>query len=155
MMIVYQAPLFLLILFLLALAAAAIEDGWRRRVSNLAVLVVALSGIAAFVMTGHALRLWAPLLGAVLVLAVGTVLFARGALGGGDVKLLAAGCFWYTGRGVFEYLAAALLAGGVLAIATILARVARGGRLKDSAGIPYAIAIAAGAAFTVVQTRFL
>jgi len=57
MMIVYQAPLALLLLFVLAMVAAAIEDGWRRRVSNLAVLAVALSGVAAFLATGNGLRL--------------------------------------------------------------------------------------------------
>lgn len=156
MSIVMQAPLLLLALFLAALAAAAVEDGMRRRVSNLAVLVVAGSGIAAAIMTGHGLRLWEPLIGVVAVFGAGTFLFSRGLMGGGDVKLMAAGCFWYTLLGQLTYLAAALLAGGALAVIVILARVVRGKRaLKDSTGIPYAIAIATGAAWTVVTTRFL
>lgn len=155
MMIVYQAPLTLLVVFLLAIAAAAVEDGWRRRVSNLAVLAVALSGIAAFFVTGHAVRLWEPLLAVVAVFALGTLLFARGVVGGGDVKLLAAACFWYTGRGLITFISAVFIAGGVLALCSIALRVARGGKIKGGSGLPYAIAIAAGALWTVATTRFL
>ena len=159
MMIVYQAPLFLVLIFLAGLAGAAGEDVFRRRVSNVAVLAVALSGIAAFALTGHAMRLWEPLVVAVAVLAVGSFLFGRGLMGGGDVKLLAAGCFWFTLRGQLTYLAAALIAGGLLALVVLITRFARmrgqGRSLrKGSVGIPYAVAIALGAAWAVYFGRF-
>ena len=158
MIIVTQAPLLLILLFLAALAFAGIEDLYRRRVSNLAVLAVALSGIAAFVMTHHAVRLWEPLVVAVGVMAIGTFLFGRGLMGGGDVKLLAAGCFWYSLRGQLYYLSAALIAGGILAVIVLAWRWIRQRRSdkpvgKASVGIPYAVAIACGAAWTLFRYR--
>jgi len=158
MIIVTNAPLLLLLLFVAGLAFAAVEDGYRRRVSNVAVAMVGLSGIAAFIMTGHAPRLWEPLVIAAVVLAIGTFLFSRGLMGGGDIKLMAAGCFWFSLRGQAIYLAAALIAGGVLAILVLAYRWlrSRGGfkRLgSTSIGIPYAMAIAAGAGWTVWHYR--
>ncbi len=154
MIIVSNAHLLLILLFIAGLTYAAVEDVYRRRVSNIAVLMVGLSGIAAFVMTGHALRLWEPLVIAVVVLGIGTFLFSRGLMGGGDIKLLAAGCFWYSLRGQTTYLSAALIAGGVLALVVIGWRLSRGLRGRSSIGIPYALAIAIGAGWTVWTTRF-
>lgn len=157
MIIVSQAPLFLIFLFIAGLAYAAVEDIYRRRVSNLAVLIVAGSGIAAFIATGQGLRLWEPLVVAIGVLALGTLLFAKGLMGGGDIKLMAAGCFWYVLRGQLAYLTSALMAGGALALAVLALRWWRqrgDQRLgRKSVGIPYAVAIAAGAAWTVYSVR--
>ena len=158
MIILTQAPLYLVLLLLAGLTWAAVEDITRRQVSNLAVLLVAGSGIAAFLMTGQGLRLWEPLVVALAVLAVGTLLFAKGLMGGGDIKLMAAGCFWFVLRGQLTYLTSALMAGGVLALVVLAARwwrqrgTERLGR--KSIGIPYAVAIAVGAAWTVYAARF-
>jgi prepilin peptidase CpaA len=70
-------------------------------------------------------------------------------MGGGDVKLLAALGLWVDINAGIWLLATVLLAGGALALIYILVRVARGqriGRKNETKGIPYGIAIAAGAA---------
>ena len=57
------------------------------------------------------------LLVTVAVFAAGALAFHLGALGGGDVKLMAAGALW-TGAGLAdEFLMITLMAGGVLALA--------------------------------------
>jgi prepilin peptidase CpaA len=69
-------------------------------------------------------------------------------MGGGDVKLLACLGLWVNISAGVWLLATSLLAGGVLALIYIGVRVARGapfGRNYQSKGIPYGIAIAAGA----------
>jgi Flp pilus assembly protein protease CpaA len=79
-------------------------------------------------------------------------------MGGGDIKLMAAGCFWFSLRGQATYLSAALIAGGILAALVLAYRWLRAkGGLKRlgsaSIGIPYAVAIAAGAGWTVWHYR--
>ncbi len=96
--------------------------------------------------------------GAALVLIAGSALFARGLVGGGDVKLLAAASLWTGPGGVVRLLLATALIGGVLALMflTPLARLSGAGRRLDelqqdqaagagSAPIPYGVAISAAA----------
>jgi prepilin peptidase CpaA len=94
--------------------------------------------------------------GIVLVAAFG--LFALGWLGGGDAKLVAATALWFGGD-VLIYLFAAALAGGALSLAVLSVRnmplpalVAHPWleRVMDpKAGIPYGVALAAGAVYTL------
>lgn len=148
MIVLQQAPLLLLALFLLSLLAAATVDVRHRRVPNLCVAGAAVSGIAAFIVTGNASLLWQPALVAIGILLAGTWMFARGWIGGGDVKLLAGASFWFTAKGAAMFLASVFLAGGVLALAAIGWRMATRKRVsRESANaLPYALAIAAGAA---------
>jgi prepilin peptidase CpaA len=96
--------------------------------------------------------------GAGLVLIAGSALFARGLVGGGDVKLLAAASLWTGAAGVPRLLLGTALIGGVLALMflTPLARLSGVGRRLDelqqdqaagagSAPIPYGVAISAAA----------
>lgn len=151
-----DGPAFLLVIFLVSLAAAAAVDVWRRQVPNTAVLAVALSGIGAFAMTGNWELLWQPLLVAIAIIAVGVPLFARQWAGGGDIKLLAASAFWFTAKGALQFVASVFIAGGVLALTFLAIRWTQRG--KDSAaasgGIPYAVAIAIGAAWQVWRYRY-
>src|SRR5579862_5716140 len=104
-----------------------------------------------------AAALAATLIGAVLVFALGAALFARGLIGGGDVKLLAAASLWAGATAVPMLLALTALFGGVVAAAflTPLARLgaARRGTAGTLAGgqtpIPYGVAIAAAALLTI------
>ena len=155
MIVVEQASPLLLAFFLMSLIAAAAVDIRQRRVPNLLVAAAALSGIAAFVLTGHAGLLWQPLLAALAIVLVGVPLFARGWVGGGDIKLLAAAAFWFTATAALQYVAAVLLAGGVLALIAIGWRRVRGKQVSrhDDAGLPYAVAIAVGAASQVLLFR--
>lgn len=156
MIVLERASPLLLAVFLLSIVAAAAVDMRYRRVPNLLVIVAALSGIGAFVMTGNTSLLWHPLLVAAAILAVGVPMFARGWVGGGDVKLLAAAACWFTADGALRFVASVFLAGGVLALLFIGSRLVLRKRTArhSAAGLPYAVAIAAGAAAQVLIYRF-
>jgi prepilin peptidase CpaA len=87
-----------------------------------------------------------------LMFGIGLFLFARGWMGGGDVKLLIAVAGWTGLSGLVGQLTGVALAGGVLALVLIIARRALAGRAPETlpklfrpdAPLPYAIAIAAG-----------
>lgn len=143
MNLVTHAPTWLLAVLFAALAAAAIEDFIRLRISNITCLVVLVGAVIAMILQGFSIDLWQNLVVFVVLLAAGTLLFAADKVGGGDVKLLAALGLWVNiGAGVW-LLATSLIAGGVLALIYIVVRQFRGG--KKSQGIPYGLAIVAGA----------
>ena len=147
MTVIEHASPLLVAAFLLLLAAAAIVDIRLRRIPNTLVVAIAGSGVAAFVSTGNAGLLWQPLLSAIAILVVGVPMFARGWLGGGDVKLLAASASWFTSSAALQFVAFVLLAGGLLALIALAWRMARGraSARGAEAGLPYAVAIASGA----------
>jgi prepilin peptidase CpaA len=80
------------------------------------------------------------------------IAFALGAMGGGDVKLVAAIALWLPFQAVVALLFIMSLAGGALTLAMFLGhRLARrGGRLE----IPYGVAIAFGGLW-LISERFL
>jgi prepilin peptidase CpaA len=91
-----------------------------------------------------------------LGLAIGFGLFAAGVAGGGDAKLFAAACLWFGLTDFLRYALAASLFGGGLTLAILIFRnlpvplflLNQGWvlRLHDrQAGIPYGVALSAGA----------
>jgi prepilin peptidase CpaA len=91
-----------------------------------------------------------------LVFAVGLLLFARGWMGGGDIKLLTALASWTGLAGLPLLLVGTALAGGGVALVLLLARrfnaAAKGPRLLHrGAPLPYALAILGGAVFFARQ----
>ena len=91
-----------------------------------------------------------------VVLGAGMLLWAPGWVGGGDVKLLAAGALWFGWPDAMSFLLYAIVAGGVLALVLIILRVFSPALpmspellgktpLAQGAPAPYAVAIAAGA----------
>lgn len=147
MTVVEEASPLLIAIFLLSLVAAAVVDIRYRRIPNTPVLAIALSGVIAFASTGHAALLWQPLLVTIAILVIGISMFARGWLGGGDVKLLAASATWFTASAALQFVAFVLLAGGILALIALAWRMVRGKRSsrQAEAGLPYAVAITSGA----------
>ena len=107
------------------------------------------------------MALWQNLVVFAGLLAAGTLLFTIGALGGGDVKLLAATALWFDFLGGLRMLLAVALVGGLLTILVLAVRQFRrstageGGvaSLRRGAGIPYGVAIAVGALTTIVLQR--
>ena len=105
------------------------------------------------------------LLAGFLGLAVGFTLFALGFIGGGDVKLFAASALWLGfDRDLMNYMLIASLLGGGLTLALLgLRQVPLPARLMGQswllrlhdhrAGIPYGVALAAGAFFVLPQTE--
>jgi prepilin peptidase CpaA len=155
MTVVSESPAYLLVIFLLSLVVAAAVDVWKRQVPNIAVILVAVTGLAAFVMTGNVDKIWQPLTVALVTIVAGVPLFARKWVGGGDIKLLAATACWFTAKGTLQFLTAVFISGGLLALTFIAIRFAGRGKGPSvpSGGIPYAVAIALGAALQVWQYR--
>lgn len=149
------APAWAIAILCLALLAAAVEDVLRLRVSNFIVLVsIAVAGAAAMAV-GLSVALWENLLIFVLLLAGGTLLFAQGKVGGGDVKLLAASGLWTDLENALILLAAIFISGGLLALGALLWRLfgrtdQRSPLRERTRGIPYAVAIAAGVLVVIV-----
>ena len=150
MNLIQTAPTWLVVILGLLLAAAAVEDAVRLRISNLTCLGVMLAALLAMALGGFDLSLWQNLVNFAVLLVVGTLLFASGKVGGGDVKLLAALGLWFSLRGAVWLLAAVFLAGGVIAVLFILYRLIKGRRAgARGAMIPYGLAIVAGALFVI------
>jgi prepilin peptidase CpaA len=137
------------------LGVAAISDLWNRRIPNIIPLLLAAAFPIALVVIGLP-RDWPfHLFGAGLVFALGLVLFSRGILGGGDVKLIAAATLWYGVDRLPIFLLAVSIAGGALGLVAIIAKLARSlipslaprgpsPRSLREMEIPYGVAIALG-----------
>jgi prepilin peptidase CpaA len=135
---------------------AAITDVAGRRIPNRIVTCLAAVGIVRLV----ALLAAAPALGAawtsaavdlgvaLAVFGAGAAVFHLNLLGGGDVKLLAAGALWLGAASLWPFLVVTAVAGGVLALAYIALSAA--GRAEARAGLPYGVAIATGGIFATL-----
>jgi len=144
----------ILYLFYATIICAALQDVAQLRISNaFPVVVVGLFG-AWLAVVGVEIDIWKNALAFVVTLAVGSLLFARGWLGGGDVKLLAAIALWFDISGGLALLAYVSIGGGLLALVFIIARrllpaPKNGGvrppALRPRGPIPYGLAIATGA----------
>jgi prepilin peptidase CpaA len=104
-------------------------------------------------------------LAGLLVLGIGVILFQRGVFGGGDAKLLAAVALWVGFEHLLAYTMMVAISGGVLAIVIVFARAAPlphfllgqtwAHRLHSgTTGIPYGIALAAGALWVYPTTQW-
>ena len=156
-----EAPQWLALIVAVLLVAAAAEDAVRLRISNLIVLLVLIGAIVAAVVAGPELALWKNFVVFLALLAIGTPMFAVGKLGGGDVKLLAAVGLWFDFTGALWMILAVVLAGGLLAILVLILRAfgwsddirRRVVLLRPRGGIPYGVAIAAGAIIAMTLQR--
>ena len=152
------------------MAAAAIEDVRRLVVPN--PLVIALCALwplrfatAADPSLGAGLEALAC---ATAVFFAGAMLFARGLIGGGDVKLFSAAALWVGAGGLAPLLAVTGLLGGVLAVLCLTplgARVGAGRRCAPNPAaavpgvgsgtpVPYGAAIAAAALIVIIAPYF-
>jgi prepilin peptidase CpaA len=156
-----EAPPWLALVLAILLLAAAAEDAARLRISNIVVLAVLGAAVVAATVAGPTLSLWQNAAVFAALLAVGTPLFAAGKLGGGDVKLLAAVGLWFDIAGAARMLLFVVLAGGVLAVIVLALRLARWSEearrrvviLRPGGGIPYGMALAAGALIAMALQR--
>lgn len=155
-----SAPFWLAMILAALLVAAAAEDAIRLRISNILCLAVFAGAFVAMAVTGPETSLWQNALVFAVLLAIGTLLFGKGWMGGGDVKLMAALGLWCDFGAAVTMLTSVLLSGGVLALiilgARTLAPAGAGGRvvvLKPGGGIPYGVAIAAGGLIVLALSR--
>lgn len=147
-----------------AVAFAAAMDLFTMKIPNRisAVLVLAFFPLAALAGLG----VWEVLdhVGAGLaVLALGIILFIPGWFGGGDAKLMAATALWIGFDNLLLYFLYVAIAGGMMALAFNLARSVPLPRLflgegwalrlhRTDGGIPYGLALAAGALLVYPHT---
>ena len=144
----------LLGLLVALLLAAAAFDLKTLTIPNSLNLAIALLAIPFWWATG--LALWPDMalqlgVGA-LVFAAFAAIFALGAMGGGDVKLVAAVALWLPWQAVISLLVLMSLAGGVLTLAMTARRKLAGA--QGQIEIPYGVAIAFGGLWLIGQ-RFL
>jgi prepilin peptidase CpaA len=97
-----------------ALAVIAYGDARWRRISNGMSLLVAGLGLARVALAADPVAGIRTVAAAVVIFAVGFLLFWRGALGGGDVKLIAGATLLVGYRDLFDFLILTSLFGGVL-----------------------------------------
>jgi prepilin peptidase CpaA len=154
--------------FGVVMAAAAFEDFRRLVIPNLLpILLVALWPVY-FAASPSFYGALAAIGCAAVVFLVGAVLFARGWLGGGDVKLLAAATLWAGPAGTPTLLMLTGALGGVLALFLLMpfgTQIAAGARamlgqppLQAARGfatpVPYGIAIAGAALIVTLSPHF-
>lgn len=155
------APQWSLWILAALLLLAAVEDGWRARISNLVVGLVAVLAIIALLLVGAQIAFWQNLLLMALVLTAGTLMFAKGWMGGGDIKLLAACCLWLDLSTGWKMLVAVAIAGGLETFLLLILRKlpwaeqwgTKSSIFRRRGGIPYGIAIAGGMLLTLAWSR--
>lgn len=96
---------------------AAWSDVQRLMIPNAICLAILLLYPIHLLSAGHPVDWPWALLGAVIVLCAGFVLFALGWAGGGDAKLLAVGALWAGPALIAPFIVYTALAGGAIAIA--------------------------------------
>src|SRR3954468_10301153 len=101
------------------LSLAAFGDLRTRRIPNTLVLAIAASGFARLILAGDPNSALFTIAAAAAVFAIGFLLFWRGMLGGGDVKLMAAAVLLVGAPALSLFLVAMSLCGLVVTLATI------------------------------------
>jgi len=137
-----------------ALAYAAIDD-WRRRIiENWLNLGIALT--APLWWWANEWALWPDIalqIGiALAALAVFVVFFAIGAMGGGDVKLIAVLGLWFPLNLFVEVLTIMAILGGLLTLVMLVRH--RVAKAEGPIEVPYGIAIALAAMWVILRTIF-
>lgn len=149
------------------LLTAAVSDAMSFTIPNwIPLALLALFPVAALSMGVPLPAMALHLAVGVAALVAGMAMFALRWVGGGDAKLMAAAALWLGLPAVPEFLLAAAMAGGGLAVVVLTMRSAAFrpvillgpswvGRLADPAqGIPYGVAIAAGALIALPDSPF-
>jgi prepilin peptidase CpaA len=159
------------VLATLLLVYVAVIDIATRSIRNEICLVVALLGIAG--QFARPMQIAESLIAATILFLLLLVIYQRGIIGGGDVKLLVALAIGLPLMGVFKLLTVTTLAGGVLALVHLMMRVLPYPRLAPAgssfvrrvyaierwrhlrhAPLPYGVAIACGGIWTVFSQGY-
>lgn len=157
MLVIHLVNAAILALYALPPLLAAVSDLRERRVPN----ALPLAACAGFLVAAWLTPLpvaWGSHLGAgALILALGAAAFARGWMGGGDVKLLASCALWCGFSALPALLLAVGASGGALALGLLLTRRRRaaGPDAPTGVALPYAVAIALGALFAAARLPLL
>ena len=152
-------------LFFLLCAFACMKDMASLTIPNWVNAGIALTFLPAALFADISLATfgWHLLVGAVCFVLC-FLLFAFGAFGGGDAKMIPAAALWMGPVGVFPFLLWTAIAGGALALVVIMARksipeaFAPGfvrATMEEGNGVPYGVAITVGAIFGGMSSPFL
>ena len=137
------------------LAGATLTDLKARVIPNR--IPLAIAALAPLFWIANGTALWptsAFLIGqAVACLAVFGAFFSRGLMGGGDVKLIAALALWFPGMTLLNFLVLMSVLGGLLTLAQLV--IAKLRKSTDPIEVPYGVAIAAAALWTLFDTQHL
>jgi prepilin peptidase CpaA len=161
----FQPQTILLTVFAVLMAAAAFEDFRRLTIPNLVPAALCLLWPAYALATAPSLYDVLTAAGCGLaVFLVGAVMFARGWLGGGDVKLLAAATLWAGASQTLGLLLVTGVLGGVLALIlwspfgkfalsarSLFGRPGFAEAPGSAVPVPYGVAIAGAALIVVVS----
>ena len=136
-----------------AAVTAAVSDVRRRRIPNALTGALAIAGVSIAGVERGLPGLGTALGLLVVALAVGTVAFSRGWFGGGDVKLMAAGCCGLTPVLAGDFLLYTALCGGLLSLYAVVtsrktvfaAMVITRSLPRTGERLPYAVAVLGGA----------
>ena len=152
------------VVLLAVVCAAAAIDVRTRRIPNLLTGAAALAALAVHI-PGGAAAVALALAAMLAAFAAGSIAFAAGWFGGGDVKLVAACCGFASLPGSISLVLYVLVAGALLALASAAARgrlvtlvrstaaiAAHGAPLEKTMLVPYGVAIAAGSCTYAVST---
>lgn len=136
----------------LLLIVAGVTDWRARTIPNWLNTAIALGALLWWWANGYAL--WpsvALLVGqAVIVFAIFAAMFAIGAMGGGDVKMISALALWWPPAEFFHLISVMAIAGGILTLAMLIRH--KISKAEGRPEIPYGIAIAFAALFEISQT---
>jgi prepilin peptidase CpaA len=146
-----------------AVGVAAVTDIRTRRIPNLLT-----AGLAILALVAHLPEGWNTLLSslsaAILVYILGAFAYHRGIFGGGDVKLMAAATCAIGAGGAVAFVLYTLIAGGVVTLIDLVRQqrlrsvldsttaVLGFGAQSAHSTVPYGVAIALGAATSVLAT---
>jgi prepilin peptidase CpaA len=133
----------------IALIIAAITDLKSRHISNWLNLGIAVAAPVFWIASG--MTFWPDMIGqiglAAIIFTIFAGMFAIGAMGGGDVKLLTALALWIFWLTFVELLVIMSIAGGVLTLLMMISK-----RIKKTEGpikVPYGVAIAFSGLWTI------
>jgi prepilin peptidase CpaA len=138
------------------LIVAAISDGARYTIPNWISIALVIGFAIMFAVCFEHVSLWPRIWTALGMLGFGSVIFAFGLMGGGDVKLWSAVALWLGPDLVWTHLVLVALLGGLLGLGLLTARrlrVARTGKglALGESFVPYGIPIAVGALLLLPQ----
>jgi prepilin peptidase CpaA len=155
------------------LVIVAYKDVRTRRIPNALSLATAALGLARVAFTAEVIDAGFTLAAAIIIFTITFALFQRGAIGGGDAKILPAAALLIGYRELLGFLFLMSLCGGVLAFATVaterldlsLRRFRRGPYVsspgqsdRDRAPskrstVPYGVAVATAGVITLIAAR--
>jgi prepilin peptidase CpaA len=155
------------------LVIVAYEDVRTRRIPNALSLATAALGLARIAFATDPIDAGYTLAAAIIVFTMTYALFQRGAIGGGDAKILPATVLLIGYPELFGFLFLMSLCGGVLALATLaaerfdlslrrfwrgahvssIARSDRGRVASKGSTVPYGVAVAIAGVITLIAAR--